>query len=380
MINHKLAPIASSSSSKNNRQEQPHLSGAYIRSLVRQLSSTSTARSKDHITMGRKPHSQPEDQQQTQIAPPQQQPHKKQVRRRLHTSRPYQERLLNMAEARREIVTALKIHRASMRQAKEQQQQQQMMQLHLQQQEVHAVQEAIQAHTGASLPMGSSSYSSDYLYNSSFAHFNAPSSYSSPLSYHTPVAPMVNTEHDFGHLVPLPAQPLGLNLSFQGFNSADTKNSTCYFDPPLLQPSPTSSYSVYSSPSVTMASNNLSAVTMENTSFAADASLHRVLDDEEMAAIYSIGEQHDIEWSDTMNLVTSAWWSKLLESIEGKGDGTVGQDAGEAANTTEDPLLEMPDRFSDSLGHQTSKESSSDVLGMNLSDYYQHNEDVTLPQ
>ncbi|CAH8383264.1 unnamed protein product [Eruca vesicaria subsp. sativa] len=44
------------------------------------------------------------------------QTHKKQVRRRLHTSRPYQERLLNMAEARREIVTALKQHRASMRQ------------------------------------------------------------------------------------------------------------------------------------------------------------------------------------------------------------------------------------------------------------------------
>ncbi|KAJ4908031.1 hydroxyproline-rich glycoprotein family protein [Raphanus sativus] len=45
------------------------------------------------------------------------QTHKKQVRRRLQTSRPYQERLLNMAEARREIVTALKQHRASMRQA-----------------------------------------------------------------------------------------------------------------------------------------------------------------------------------------------------------------------------------------------------------------------
>ncbi|GJN40874.1 hypothetical protein PR202_gn00288 [Eleusine coracana subsp. coracana] len=91
--------------------------------------------------MGSKPHAQPEDPPQAQIAPPQQQPHKKQVRRRLHTSRPYQERLLNMAEARREIVTALKIHRASMRQAKEQQQQ--MMQLHLQQQqEVRAVQEA----------------------------------------------------------------------------------------------------------------------------------------------------------------------------------------------------------------------------------------------
>lgn len=382
MRNHKLAPITSSSSKNNNKQEQPHLSGAYIRSLVKQLSSSSAARFKDNSAMGSKPHGQQENQPQAQIAPPQQQPHKKQVRRRLHTSRPYQERLLNMAEARREIVTALKIHRASMRQAKEQQQQQQMMQLHLQQQqEVHA---ALDEAAGASpVPMSYSSYS-DYLYNPSFAHFTAPSSYSSSLlSYHTPVAPIVNSEHDFGHLVPLPTQPLGLNLSFQGFNSTETKNSTCSFDPSLHQPSPTSSYSVYSSPSVTMSSNDLSAVTIENTSLDVDASLHRVLDDEEMAAIYSIGEQHDIEWSDTMNLLTSAWWSNLLQSIEGKGDGTVVQEARGATNgnTTEDPLLDMNDWFSDSLGHhQATKEGSSDVLGVNSRDYYHQNEDFTLPQ
>ncbi|XP_047976315.1 uncharacterized protein LOC125218641 isoform X2 [Salvia hispanica] len=42
-------------------------------------------------------------------------PPKKQVRRRLQTRKPYQENLLNMAEARREIVAALKLHRASMK-------------------------------------------------------------------------------------------------------------------------------------------------------------------------------------------------------------------------------------------------------------------------
>ena len=45
---------------------------------------------------------------------------KKQARKRTHASRPYQQRLLNMAEARREIVTALKIHRATMRQQQQQ--------------------------------------------------------------------------------------------------------------------------------------------------------------------------------------------------------------------------------------------------------------------
>ena len=119
---------------------------------------------------------------------------------------------------------------------------------------------------------------------------------------------------------------------------------------------------------------------MENTSLAEDASLHRVLDDEEMAAIYSIGQQHDIEWSDTMNLVTSAWWSKLLESIEDKGNATPGQEVGGAANTTEeDPLVRMPGWFGDNLGHEANEESSSDVPGMHLNDYYHHNVDVSMP-
>lgn len=431
---HKLAPTTPSSSKNNhssNKAEQPHLSGAYIRSLVKQLSSSAAARSKDHNTMvGTKPHShqQPppqedallqQQQQQTQTAPPQQQqqPHKKQVRRRLHTSRPYQERLLNMAEARREIVTALKIHRASMRQAKElqqQQQQQQLMHLQLQrQQEVHhhPAQEPSQAATGASSSAPSYASYSDYLYNSPFSHFTAPtpSSYSSSsplmITYDdAPVAPppmVVSSEHNLDdQLLPaLPLQPLGLNLSFQGFNSCssavagdDTKqNSTCSFDPPLLQPSPGSSYSVYSSPPVTMASHDLSAVAMENTSLAAaDASLHRVLDDEEMAAIYSIGQQHDIEWSDTMSLVTSAWWSKLLESIEDKGNGTAAdQEAGGGAASAnmvmmmEDPsssLVDMPDWASDNLGHEATHESNSSFPGIHLNDYYYHqDEDVSLP-
>ncbi|CAH8271817.1 unnamed protein product [Arabidopsis lyrata] len=88
-----------------NKQE-PRVSATYIRSLVKQQltsSTTMTTTTTDGSGGGK-------TQTQTQT-------HKKQVRRRLHTSRPYQERLLNMAEARREIVTALKQHRASMRQA-----------------------------------------------------------------------------------------------------------------------------------------------------------------------------------------------------------------------------------------------------------------------
>ncbi|XP_020083971.1 uncharacterized protein LOC109707239 [Ananas comosus] len=45
--------------------------------------------------------------------------------------------------------------------------------------------------------------------------------------------------------------------------------------------------------------------------------LHPTMDDEEMAEIHSIVEQHDMEWNDTVNLVTSAWWSKFLKKMEG---------------------------------------------------------------
>jgi hypothetical protein len=193
----------------------------------------------------------------------------------------------------------------------------------------------------------------------------------------------------FDHLLPLPTQPLGLNLSFQGFDDAvaaagedDAKNSTASFDPdPLLhhQPSPASSYSVYSSPPVTMASHDMSSAAVgaaaENASLVADASLHRVLDEQEMAAIYSIGQQHDVEWSDTVNLVTSAWWSKLLESIEGGGEGT---SKPESAGGVEDASsTHTLDWFAgDSLGHQgTTGTGDSEV---HLREYY--GEDVSLPR
>uniref|UniRef100_A0A0D9VV34 Uncharacterized protein n=1 Tax=Leersia perrieri TaxID=77586 RepID=A0A0D9VV34_9ORYZ len=267
--------------------------------------------------------------------------------------------------------------------------------------------------------MGYTSFS-DYLYNSPLTHFSAPPAttcYSSPLPYHHHSTPAASSAapHMVGHglamdhlHLPLPAQPLGLNLSFHGFNSVDVDVisdidvggsgkvvSTSSFDPPLIhhqQPSPTSSYSVYSSPSVAAGGGQ------ENTSVAAaaeaDPSLHRVLDEEEMAAIYSIGEQHDIEWSDTVNLVTSAWWSKLLDTVEGGGQAE-GQEAAAVAGggavyaspEDEPTATATPDWFGDNcLGHHhqmRGKEStSSDVLGMHFGEYYHHHhgEDVSLPR
>ncbi|KAL0386740.1 UNVERIFIED_CONTAM: hypothetical protein Slati_4582700 [Sesamum latifolium] len=102
-----------SSESQNN---SPHLSGAYIRSLVKQLTSSKSTKDLSDSSENSGPADGVSDKQGKARQA------KKQVRRRAHTSRPYQDSLLNMAEARREIVTALKLHRAAMKQAREKQQ------------------------------------------------------------------------------------------------------------------------------------------------------------------------------------------------------------------------------------------------------------------
>ncbi|KAE8689064.1 hypothetical protein F3Y22_tig00110944pilonHSYRG00017 [Hibiscus syriacus] len=100
-------------------KQEPHLSGAYIRSLVRQLTLARCTKDPESVDgfgarnltkLGDGFSETPQSQSQQPEPPPPQQ-HRKQVRnrRRVHTSRPYQERLINMAEARREIVTALNL-------------------------------------------------------------------------------------------------------------------------------------------------------------------------------------------------------------------------------------------------------------------------------
>ncbi|KAL5127363.1 hypothetical protein HKD37_14G039796 [Glycine soja] len=40
------------------------------------------------------------------------------------------------------------------------------------------------------------------------------------------------------------------------------------------------------------------------------------MDGEGMAEIKSLGEQHQMEWNDTMSLGTSAWWFNCLKNME----------------------------------------------------------------
>ncbi|MFS7981448.1 hypothetical protein Hanom_Chr10g00951101 [Helianthus anomalus] len=251
----------------NIPKQEPRLSGAYIRSLVKHL--TTSIKSKDSSN-GHHDNNLPESvnsnggclndihnnmQQQSPAPapappPPPERPHKKQVRRRQHATKPYQERLLNMAEARREIFW--------------------------------------------------------------------------PISTTTP-PPLPTLTHENLDFT-LPNQTLGLNLNFQDFKNLD-KNSYLNYN---STSSSASSSSSSSSAVISLATEEMTAevpeevVTVTTTSSAATTTssssvtggLHHAMDEEEMEEIRSLGEQHQMEWDDTVNLLMSARWLKFLKPLE----------------------------------------------------------------
>ncbi|KAJ6330419.1 hypothetical protein OIU76_009093 [Salix suchowensis] len=313
---------------------EPHLSGAYIRSLVKQLTAS---RTKDPLNPRHRSSADSdgfsgqntadfseglgENQKSRQ---PQQ--HKKQVRRRLHTSRPYQERLLNMAEARREIVTALKFHRAAMKQASEHQQEQQQ-----QQQSSLPVQllpppcleqdEKRKSRRNPRIYTSNSTDISNYVNNFSYTPFAPP--FHPPYPFSWPSSSILDPTTAENINFPLPNQTLGLNLNFHDFNNIDTSLYHSSDNPPSVYSSSSSSSSFPSPftaseeiPSVSNTCERMPPAAFDVTDSYGGAGLHQVMDDEEMAEIRSIGEQHQMEWNDTMNLVTSAWWFKFMKTME----------------------------------------------------------------
>ncbi|RZR71273.1 hypothetical protein BHM03_00004297 [Ensete ventricosum] len=196
----------------------------------------------------------------------------KQVRRRLRTSRPYQERLLNMAEARREIMNE---YRRNSR-------------------------------------IYTPNYTfPNYAHNTKLSPFTYPS-----FSWIYPPITRLSVSDDLNS--PFPNQPLGLNLNLQSFNNNDESFCNNLSRKPSIQPS-----SCSNSPATIMSSikipciSNISCQASGVPLDPAPVSLHPMMDDDEIAEIRLIGEQHDMEWNDKMNLMTSAWWSKYLKNMEG---------------------------------------------------------------
>ncbi|KAD6794850.1 hypothetical protein E3N88_05746 [Mikania micrantha] len=296
-----------------------HLSGSYIRSLVKHLTST---KPKDSINANHKlpesvnsngecvtDHSSME-QESPPLGPPPPPPPpvKKQVRRRRHTSKPYQERLLNMAEARREIVTALKFHRASMKQRET---------------------TAGKPYPQLDQPSGSIAATCTTVAGNYLECYSG----SPQVPYHwagsgPPPLPSLNHENlDFA----LPNQTLGLNLSFQDFINLD---ANLYHNPlsnfpstssTSLSPSSSASSSAVAVSQATTTAEEVVATTSTTTSSSSSSSsssgammsgdLHHTIDEEEMEEIRWLGEKHQMEWNDTMNSLMSMRWFKFLKNI-----------------------------------------------------------------
>ncbi|KAL5074485.1 hypothetical protein RYX36_013469 [Vicia faba] len=250
------------------------------------------------------------------------QEHKKQVRRRLHTTKPYQERLVNMAEARREIVTALKFHRASMKEAGEQQKKQQQEQEAREQAQKQSLSLQLSQHERynksrrnhriyPSCRTNSSSYFNDFSYPS------VPNSYTWPAASEIlPPPPPPPTLLSENPNFILPNQTLGLNLNFHDFNNLDI---TVHLNSNSSSSSSPSSYS-----SGTSSSSASQVGTSQVDGFSIDShaathatgTLHTAMNDEAMAEMRSLGDQHQMEWNDTMSLVKSACWFKYLKHME----------------------------------------------------------------
>ncbi|XP_073282868.1 uncharacterized protein [Primulina huaijiensis] len=263
--------------------KEPRLSNAYVGAFVKQSTSSRTKDSENSCE-----HRNIE---------------KKQVRRRLHVSRPYKERLLNMAEARKEIVAALRFHRANMKQAGEKHQKLESGP-GIQALESSTDDQVCAGHEGQ-LKSGSSN---SRIYASNSLDSNLPNNSGPDFSYSTgfcysssswPISPNVQENLNFA----LPSRALGLNLNLHDFNNIDIipfnfdadRSSIYSFSSPVPDETPC----VVVPPSTVVESG--------------DSALHQVMGDEEIADTRSTGEQHQMEWNDAVNLVDSSWWLRNME-------------------------------------------------------------------
>ncbi|XP_076898501.1 protein AAL-toxin resistant 7-like [Bidens hawaiensis] len=259
------------------QEQQPSLSGAYIHGLVKHLSSKDSSDGSENGECFHDVNSKP-----PKHPPPQ---HKKQVRRRLHTTKPYQERLLNMAEARREIVTALKFHRASMKQ-----------------QEAATATAAVAAASNNHQSPPQSSFNQERKTKTRpILSLHPPDTTTItanpywPMFTFAPPPPPLPPSYLDNHNFILPSQPLGLNLNFQSFANLDTD----------IYHKPLSVYSSSSTSSSTPSSTSSPAFSGPPGNPNSSTNLHQAMNADVMQETKSSGEQDQIEW-----------WCNFYKSME----------------------------------------------------------------
>ncbi|KAL3645873.1 hypothetical protein CASFOL_011053 [Castilleja foliolosa] len=271
--------------------EKTHRSEAYnIRCLVKKLSTSKTQNPSPGENISRAQESPNRDSEEN----------RKPARRRGQARKPYQEKLLNMAEARREIVMALKLHRASKKQARDKNQS------GPEHEQFGPTSHRFSAEQEARLRKSRRNprtYGSSYYVNNIDAY--APGLYSSPY-YSRPVSlfppPLFIQDPNFV----LPSQTLGLNLNLQDFDNLDTS---------FIYDSSANSSSIYNSSSSSPSSSYspaLSAAAEEITYMAGAPAVEIISGGDEY--------QHNTGGVDELNFGISAGRAELLGEM-GIGPG-----------------------------------------------------------
>ncbi|MED6150318.1 hypothetical protein PIB30_071182 [Stylosanthes scabra] len=290
-------------------------------------------------------------------------------RRRFPTTKPYQEKFLNLAEARKEISIALKLHRATMKEASQQRKLQRQQRSETCN-ETGCVQDEefmpMILNSNPLLPSCINDFTTNIIDGfspnlSSLSDINifplVPNSFVFPL--HSPIypsppsllpivpnpctfpsyspvspppspAPLPLVIENFNF--PLPNHNLEWNLSVPDFNYSDDiiflDNSISSVNSQLISYSssfPSSSPLLamvdQEVPSIAKQDPEVSQLITENVEVVAKTqvgkpNLHAAIDDEVMEEIRLIGEQYQKEWDDTMELITSIWWLNILSNIE----------------------------------------------------------------
>ncbi|PWA34831.1 hypothetical protein CTI12_AA615360 [Artemisia annua] len=86
-------------------------------------------------------------------------------------------------------------------------------------------------------------------------------------------------------------------------------------------------------------SSSSSTPEVEKPVLSSSSGLHHAMDDEEMEEIRSLGEQHQIVWNDTVNLVSSARWCSFLKNMEIEVDES---DEYDKLRQFDDQVMEFP--------------------------------------
>ncbi|KAL3633445.1 hypothetical protein CASFOL_022207 [Castilleja foliolosa] len=244
-------------------------------------------------------------------------PHRKPVRRRGQARKPYHQKLVNMAEARREIVTALKLHREKKHPGPE-----------IETRPEHHRFGPLSAEQEARLKSRRNPriYASSYYVNNRNGYI--PDLYSSPY-YSRPdsssaIPPLLIQENS--NFVDLPNQTLGLNLNLQDFNNLDTSfinyssvNSSSIYNSSLSSPSTSCS------PALSVAAEevtNVDGAPSEDTILVGD-------------------DRHKTGWGDELNFGISAERAEFLEPIGvGPDQELVTEDF--AVSSPFDEVMEIP--------------------------------------